>query len=104
VRVPDFPLDLRRSGLVGFQEVPVISTTGAAHFAATISRDETEIAWEMSHDGLEGTVTQSHIHFGQAGVAGGISLFLCTKWPGGEIRKILHDSKHGEHDHGEHGH
>jgi hypothetical protein len=151
------------ASLVGFQEVPVISTTGAAHFTATISRDETEIAWEMSYDGLEGTVTQSHIHFGQAGVAGGISVFLCTnlgnsagtqacppppatisgtihasdvigptvqgigpgefaelikairnrltyvnihstKWPGGEIRGILRDSKHGEHDHGEHGH
>ena len=66
------------AALRGFEEVPVISTTGAAHFTATISKDESTIDWEMSYDGLQGTVTQSHIHFGQPSVNGGIAVFLCT--------------------------
>ena len=66
------------AGLKGFHEVPVNSTTGAAFFSATISADETEIAWEMSYDGLQGKILQSHIHFGQPGVNGGIAVFLCT--------------------------
>jgi hypothetical protein len=32
----------------------------------------------MSYANLEGNVTQSHIHFGQRSVNGGISVFLCT--------------------------
>jgi len=32
----------------------------------------------MSYTALEGNIAQSHIHFGQRGVAGGISVFLCT--------------------------
>jgi hypothetical protein len=147
------------AALRGFEEVPVISTTGAAHFTATISRDETTIEWEMSYDGLQGTVLQSHIHFGQPSVNGGIAVFLCSNlgngpagtqacpappatisgtihagdvvgpnaqgiapgefaelitairghvtyvnihssiWPGGEIRGILQDNKHGDHGH-----
>ena len=36
------------------------------------------IEWELSYADLEGAVQQAHIHFGQKGVNGRISVFLCT--------------------------
>jgi hypothetical protein len=58
----------------GYQEVPAISSTGTAD----VSKDGSSIAWQLSYSGLEGAVQQSHIHFGQRSVNGGISVFLCT--------------------------
>jgi hypothetical protein len=62
----------------GYQEVPSVSSTGTADFTADISKDGSSIAWQLSYSGLEGAVQQSHIHFGQRSVTGGISVFLCT--------------------------
>ena len=62
----------------GYQEVPAISSTGTADFTADVSKDGNSIAWQLTYSGLEGTVTQSHIHFGQRSVSGPISVFLCT--------------------------
>ena len=67
--------------LTGLKEVPVISTTGHGEFHARISKDESEIAWELSYADLEGTITQSHIHFGPPNNTGGISVFLCANNP-----------------------
>jgi hypothetical protein len=67
-----------REQLTGFKEVPVISTTGQAEFRARINKEETEITYEMSYEGLEGAIQQSHIHFGPPNNTGGISIFLCT--------------------------
>jgi hypothetical protein len=64
--------------LTGYEEVPSVSTTATGQFNARISNDGTRIDWELSYADLEGTIQQSHIHFGQAGVNGGISVFLCT--------------------------
>jgi hypothetical protein len=64
--------------LIGFQEVPAISTNGSGTFEAEISKDETAITYKLSYANLAGAVTQSHIHFGQRGVNGAISVFLCT--------------------------
>ena len=64
--------------LSGYEEVPAVSTSAGAQFSASISNDGSEIAWELSYSALEGAVQQSHIHVGQAGVNGGISVFLCT--------------------------
>src|SRR3954452_3594398 len=51
--------------LSGYEETLVaLSTTGSGHFQARISKDESEIAWQLSFGDTEGTVTQSHIHFG----------------------------------------
>lgn len=63
--------------LKGYQEVPAISTTASGRFKASIDKASNTISYEVSYSGLEGTVTQSHIHFGQRGVAGGISIWLC---------------------------
>lgn len=64
--------------LTGYEEVPSVSTTGNGNFTARISNDESQIDWELSYSDLQGAVLQSHIHFGQTGVNGGISVFLCT--------------------------
>ena len=63
--------------LVGFQEVPAVSTTGGGHFQATISSDQTSIEFQLDYT-LEGSVQQAHIHLGQTSVNGGIVIFLCT--------------------------
>ena len=62
----------------GYQEVPAVSSTGTADFTADVSKDGSSIAWQLSYSGLEGDVQQSHIHFGQRSVTGGISVFFCT--------------------------
>ena len=67
-----------RLRLRGLDEVPVISTTGSGTFRAKINEDETEIAWRLTFANLEGTVQQSHIHFGPPNNTGGISTFLCS--------------------------
>ncbi|HEU4770201.1 MAG TPA: CHRD domain-containing protein [Pyrinomonadaceae bacterium] len=64
--------------LTGYQEVPSVSTTATGEFNARISNDESRIDWELSYADLEGAIQQAHIHFGQKGVNGGISVFLCT--------------------------
>ena len=64
--------------LVGFEEVPALSTNGSGEFTLKINNAETELSYELSYSGLEGEVTQAHIHIGQSGVIGGIMLFLCS--------------------------
>jgi len=64
--------------LSGYQEVPAVSSVASATFTADVGKDGNSIEWELSYGGLEGTVQQSHIHFGQRAVNGGISVFLCT--------------------------
>jgi CHRD domain len=64
--------------LQGYQETPSISTAGTADFTADVANDGQLVSWQMTYSNLQGNITQSHIHFGQRGVAGGISVFLCT--------------------------
>ncbi len=64
-----------------FQEVPSVSSVARGEFRLRISRDEKTISYELSYSGLEGSVTQGHIHFAQKGVNGGISVWLCQTPP-----------------------
>jgi hypothetical protein len=65
--------------LTGYEETPsAVSTTGNGTFTARISNDGSRIDWELSYADLEGAIQQAHIHFGQQGVTGPISVFLCT--------------------------
>ena len=64
--------------LNGYEEVPSVSTTGNGQFKARISNDESQIDWELKYSDLEGAVQQAHIHLGNVGVNGGITVFLCT--------------------------
>ena len=66
-----------KARLHGFNEPPSISSTGSGEFRAKISPDETSFEYELSFQDLEGDVTQAHIHLGQRGVNGGISIWLC---------------------------
>ncbi len=67
--------------LRGFAEVPAVSTVAAGFFHGTINEDETAIEYQLHYEGLEGSVTQAHIHFGQPLVSGGISVWLCGNSP-----------------------
>jgi hypothetical protein len=67
-----------RADLIGYQEVPALSTVAHGHFRALIDSKANTITWKLSYDGLEGAVQQSHVHFGQMSVNGGVSFFLCS--------------------------
>ena len=64
--------------LRGFDEVPAISSFGNGFFSATINEAAGTITWTMTYGVMNGKVTQSHIHFAQRGVNGGIWVFLCS--------------------------
>jgi hypothetical protein len=68
----------QRVPLEGFQEVPVVSTTGGGECRVKVSPDQSTIQAEISYSNLEGNVTQAHIHFGQRDVNGGIAVFFCS--------------------------
>jgi hypothetical protein len=59
------------------QEVPAVSSAATGTITLDIDEDNEEITYELSFSGLSSTVAQSHIHFGQPGVNGGIVLWLC---------------------------
>jgi hypothetical protein len=61
--------------LTGYEEVPAVSTTGQGEFTATT--DGNVIVYTETYSGLQGPVTQSHIHVGQLGVNGSVVVFLC---------------------------
>jgi hypothetical protein len=63
--------------LIGYQENPDISTVASGSFEAKLSNDGTSLHYKLSYSGLEGNVTQSHIHFGKPAINGGISIWLC---------------------------
>ena len=63
--------------LTGYEESPSVSTTGNGTFTATIAPNGKVIQYTETYSGLQGTVTQSHIHVGQLGVNGSVVIFLC---------------------------
>lgn len=63
--------------LSSYNEVPSVSSPAQGLFRARIDARAGQIAYELSYAGLQGTVTQAHIHFGQHDVNGGVSAFLC---------------------------
>ena len=63
--------------LHGYNEVPPISTTGKGTFQLSIDRNAQRIEFRLTYEGLSGNAAQAHIHFGQQGVNGGVSAFLC---------------------------
>jgi hypothetical protein len=54
-----------------------ISSKASGRFKATIDDNGRMIHYELSYEGLESTVTQAHIHFGQHHTVGGITVWLC---------------------------
>jgi CHRD domain len=70
--------DDTRTRLLGYEEVPAISTGGKGNFRAEISQRNQELEYRLQYQGLSAPVQQAHIHFGQFAVNGGISVFLCS--------------------------
>ena len=66
-----------RATLSGFEEVPAVSTAATGSFTALVSPDDGTIEYTLSYRGLQGSVVQAHVHFGQVGVNGGIVFWLC---------------------------
>lgn len=66
------------AGMRGYEEVPAVSTRGLGAFTATVNKAGTAFSYRLAYAGLEGTVTQAHIHFAQTAVNGGISAFFCS--------------------------
>ena len=71
--------------LRGFEEVPAVATPAGGFFTAHISDDGSQVDYELNYANLEGVVTQSHIHFAQRGVNGGITVFLCSNLGNGPV-------------------
>ena len=63
--------------LTGYEEVPSVSTAASGEFRGFISHNDDSIDYELTYSGLEGTVTQGHIHFAQRSVNGSIVVWLC---------------------------
>jgi len=73
--------DTLRARLRADNEVPTVISNARGDFRARINWDAQTIDYELSYSGLEGAVTQSHIHIGQPFVAGGISIWFCANNP-----------------------
>jgi hypothetical protein len=54
-----------------------VSTVAGGSFEARIHRDGQAFDWELEYSGLQGNVTQAHIHFAQRSVNGAIVVWLC---------------------------
>ena len=66
-----------RTKLSGFNEVPPILSNGKATVRLAIEAGS--LTYRLTISGtFSSNITQSHLHFGQAGVNGGVFLFLCT--------------------------
>ena len=71
----------RRFGarLVSYEEVPALSNAAEGTFNMLIDSTDSSFDFELTYSGISGTgATQSHIHLGQKGVIGGITVFFCT--------------------------
>ena len=69
--------DKIRTRLTGYQEVPSVSTVAQGRFEANVHNDGMAFDYELEYGGLQGTVTQAHIHFAQRAVNGPIIIWLC---------------------------
>jgi hypothetical protein len=63
--------------LTGNEEVTFVSTVARGEFRATINRGDQSIEFELRYSGLQGTVTQAHMHVAQPSVNGSIVVWLC---------------------------
>ena len=69
---------VRSEVMIGYHETPALSSTGSGEFVAEIDEENEVISFVFTYSGLEGGASLfAHVHFGQRGVAGGVSAFLC---------------------------
>jgi len=64
--------------LTGYEETPAaVSTDASGEFRAMINRGDQSIDYELTYSGLQGTITQAHIHVAQLSVTGSIVIWFC---------------------------
>jgi hypothetical protein len=68
---------LKADALTGLQENPDISTVANGSFEVSLDDAARTLTYTLTFSGLEGTVQQSHIHFGKRAVNGAVTVFLC---------------------------
>ncbi|HYZ18274.1 MAG TPA: CHRD domain-containing protein [Gaiellaceae bacterium] len=69
-----------KATLTGFEETPSESTPGHGNIRLRVTNGGTVIHYRLHYEDFEaaeGATLFAHIHFGQRGVAGGVSAFLC---------------------------
>jgi hypothetical protein len=66
-----------RASLIGYQEVPSVSSKADAEFEARVAADGQSFDYTLVYDGLQADVLMSHIHFAQKSVNGPIIVWLC---------------------------
>ena len=72
-----------KATLIGYEEVPALSNTGAGALDLKIDSSDTSIDFELTYSGISGTgATQAHIHLAQKGVNGGVMVFFCSNLAG----------------------
>jgi hypothetical protein len=69
--------ELWQATLTGYEESPVVSTVANGDFRAFNDGNVSSFFYSMSYFGLQGAVTQAHIHVAQPGVNGSIVIWLC---------------------------
>ncbi len=67
-----------KAKLIGYNEVPSISTVAKGEFRAKINKDNNTIEYTLTYERIEGVAAQAaHIHLGQRHTNGGVAAFLC---------------------------
>ncbi len=64
-----------RAHLIGYNEVPSLNSPGHADLVLTVT--DTTITFTLDYADLTGPPGAAHIHVGQQGVSGGVSVFFC---------------------------
>jgi hypothetical protein len=66
-----------RASLAGENEVPSVNTVASGMLQVQVAHDQQSFNYTLTFSGLQGTVTQSHIHIAQKAVNGSIVIWLC---------------------------
>jgi hypothetical protein len=66
-----------QAALTGYEESPSVSTAATGNFIAFLQGDGASFQYNLGYFGLQGTVTQGHIHVASPGVNGSIIIWLC---------------------------
>jgi hypothetical protein len=77
----DGPKGTLRARLRARNEIPIVVSDARGEFRGKVDLAAQTIQYELSYSGLEGDVTQAHIHAGQVFTNGGIMIWLCANNP-----------------------
>ncbi|MEO6884491.1 MAG: CHRD domain-containing protein [Bacteroidia bacterium] len=58
----------------GAQETPSVTTSAYAFGSIHLSQDQTVLTLNLIANGLSGSITGAHLHYGKVGVAGGVAI------------------------------